>query len=313
MFPDNVKNNELAKRIFLDNLDECLYFPKYFEIETINACNAKCIMCSINDWKKKKTVMNDELFEKFVREVSDYSDWIETICLNRDGEPTLDKQLAKRVKMLKNEGIKKVTLTTNAQLLSSELASELIDNGLDDIMISIDGIKKETYEKIRVGLDYETVLNNTLQLIKIRNDKNSDMTIRIRLVIIDENRDEVDEWLEYWGGIVGPKDRAYAMPAHTWGSQIMLNGMENQKAIDSNPCVFVFSSVAMHADGQIGLCNVDYDIKYHMGDFTKQSIKEIWNAKEFSKIRELHAMGRKGEIQLCKGCNLWDRKYKENK
>ncbi|MFZ5988614.1 MAG: radical SAM/SPASM domain-containing protein, partial [Bacillota bacterium] len=311
MFPRNKKNLELARRIFLDSLDECLYFPKYFEIETINACNARCIMCTINDWSKKNnSVIKDELFEKFINEVANYSDWIETICLNRDGEPTLDKQLSKRVKMLKKAGIKRLTLTTNAQLLTPELSSELIDSGLDDIMISMDSIKKETFEKIRVGLNYETVVGNILALIKIRNEKESKMTIRIRMVIIDENKEEVEEWIQYWTGFVSEKDRVYAMPAHTWGNQLKQDKSATYQAIQNNPCVFVFSSIAMHVNGEIGLCNVDYNIKHAMGDFTKQSIKEIWNGPEFNRVRELHAAGRKNNISLCKGCNIWDREYK---
>lgn len=313
MFPRNEKNLELARRIFLDSLDECLYFPKYFEIETINACNARCIMCTINDWSKKNnSVIKDELFEKFVNEVANYSDWIETICLNRDGEPTLDKQLSKRVKMLKKAGIKRLTLTTNAQLLTPELSSELIDSGLDDIMISMDSIKKETFEKIRVGLNYETVVGNILALIKIRNEKESKMTIRIRMVIIDENKEEVEEWIQYWTRFVSEKDRVYAMPAHTWGNQLNQEKSATYQAIQNNPCVFVFSSIAMHVNGEIGLCNVDYNVKYAMGDFTKQSIKEIWNGPEFNRVREFHAAGRKNNISLCEGCNIWDREYKES-
>ena len=42
-----VERAMLAKKLFLDDLDECEQFPKYFMIESINACNARCIMCGI--------------------------------------------------------------------------------------------------------------------------------------------------------------------------------------------------------------------------------------------------------------------------
>ena len=38
-------------------------------------------------------------------------------------------------------------------------------------MISVDAIKKETYEKYRVGGNYETVKGNILNFLKIRNEK----------------------------------------------------------------------------------------------------------------------------------------------
>lgn len=315
MFPDNQPNRELAKRIFLNQLDECRYFPRYFEIETIHACNACCIMCSVNDWEKGKSVlMPDSLYTKFVEEVSCYKDWIQTICLNRDGEPTLDKKISQRVKMLKDAGIKKVTLTTNGQLLNPELSKELIQSGLDDIMVSIDGITKATFERIRIGLNYETVVDNTLTMIQLRNESKSPLTIRIRMVILEENRHEVDAWIQFWAAKVNNQDRVYAMPAHTWGNQVKITGVAENEANGSQgspPCVFVFSSIAMHADGKVGLCNVDYNAKYEMGDFQKNSIKEIWTGKTFSRVRELHANGRANELPVCNGCNLWNREFTE--
>ena len=44
----------LIKRIDnKDKFENLLEFPKYIEIETVNACNARCPMCTINDWEKK--------------------------------------------------------------------------------------------------------------------------------------------------------------------------------------------------------------------------------------------------------------------
>lgn len=44
-----MKNEEKCKavveRIFLKDLSECEYFPKYVTIETVDGCNARCIMC----------------------------------------------------------------------------------------------------------------------------------------------------------------------------------------------------------------------------------------------------------------------------
>ncbi|MGE5390787.1 MAG: radical SAM/SPASM domain-containing protein [Deltaproteobacteria bacterium] len=312
-FADTEINRKLARRIFMDDLNECTRFPKYFELETVHACNARCIMCTIDNWAKAdEALMKEDLFRKFAKEVGQYSDWIETICLSRDGEPTLDKTMPQKVKLLKNAGIKKVTLTTNAQLLTSDFSSRLILSGLDDIMISIDGATRETFERIRRGLSFEKVVNNTLELIRIRDSLDSPMTIRIRMVILHENQHEVDDFIAFWSGKIQAKDRVYAMPAHTWGNQIVITGTSNDKQI-SEPCVFLFSSMAMHVDGKVSLCNADYGIRYPMGDFKHQSIKEIWNGKLYEKVRDLHASGRREEIDMCVGCDLWNRVFVESK
>ena len=54
----------LADRLSLKNLSQALYFPKYFEVETIRACNANCTMCTVSQWKDKNNRMSDKLFSK---------------------------------------------------------------------------------------------------------------------------------------------------------------------------------------------------------------------------------------------------------
>lgn len=286
-------------------------FPKYFEIETINACNARCRMCTVTDWNKQdRLVMSDSLFEKFVDEVSSYSHWIETVCLNKHGEPTLDKKLPEKVRMLKAAGIKKTTFATNAQLLKPPLAEKLFDAGLDDVMISLDAITKETFETIRVRLNYDVVLQNTLELIRLRNQKNSDMTIRVRMVLMDENRHEFPQWLDFWKSKLSSIDQIYAKPEHTWGNQW---GTENQEKIEryaTVPCQYLFSSMVIQVDGKVPLCAVDYNTRYLMGHFARQSIREIWTDKACATVRKIHEEGQRNKIKMCQGCSIWDESTK---
>ena len=46
-----------------------LEFPKYIEIETVNACNARCPMCTINDWERNYPVMRDDVFKKISEDI----------------------------------------------------------------------------------------------------------------------------------------------------------------------------------------------------------------------------------------------------
>ncbi|MBF0319229.1 MAG: radical SAM protein [Nitrospirae bacterium] len=307
LYPQTDENQALAKRIFLKNLDDCIKFPKYFEIETVNACNARCVMCSVKEWTKRKDpIMRMDLFHKFVEEIKEYSGWVETVCLNRDGEPLLDKEVPKRIALLKEIGIRKVTLSTNGQLLTSETATRLIEADLDDIMVSIDGITKETFEKIRHGLNYDTVLENTLGLIRLRNSINPGMIIRIRMVVMPENMHEIEPWMKHWSKQIGKNDRIYAKPLHTWGNQV--NTVDaNPDADDSaDPCVSPFSSMVIHVDGTVPMCGIDFRNKYLMGNLEKESIREIWSGEGFSGIRMLHAQRKKNTIPFCYRCPIWE-------
>ena len=89
---DEMKCKAVAKRIFLKDLSECEKFPKYITIETVNGCNASCIMCPRGKEKNKVfQYMDDETFDKIIQELKQYKDWIEMIVITGEGEPLLDK------------------------------------------------------------------------------------------------------------------------------------------------------------------------------------------------------------------------------
>ena len=310
-FVSNEVTKKLAKRIFLEDLNDCLKFPKYFEIESIRACNARCIMCTVNQWKvHENPLMNFSLFEKIVEEMKNYSDWIEIVCFNRNGEPTLDKTIAQKVLMLKQIGIKKVRLITNGALMNSKLSESLLNSGIDEVMFSIDSIKKSTYEKIRKGLKFDVVLRNILRYIEIRNNINTESQVTLRMIQTDENIREQEEWIKFWKNKIEEHDKAYIMPMHSWGNQLVKEGYDKIKKFEKIPCISPFSTMVIFYNGKVGLCGADYKPLYNMGDVTKNLIYEIWNNEKFNSLRIAHLTQKRNKYELCRGCDIWFRKYK---
>jgi len=305
-------NNQIIEESFLERLSvpdisKSILFPKYFEIETVNACNARCIMCTINEWTGNDSqVMSDELFDKFVSEVAKFSDWIEIICLNRDGEPTLDKSIASKVKKLKDVGIKKVRFVSNGQNLNEKFSREVLEAGIDEIMFSIDSIDKDVYESIRLKLDFDKVMNNTLEYIKLRDEINPKSTVTIRMVELPQNIALKESWLKFWNSKIASHDKAYSMAMHNWGNQL---GEDGKKVAyyASRACTSPFSSLALHSDGKIGICAADYNTKNYMGDFSIDSIEEIWQNSSFNDVREAHLNKNRNKYDICRGCDIWDR------
>ena len=60
------------------------------------------------------------------------------------------------------------------------------------------------------------------------------------------------------------------------------------------------------ANGDVPLCNVDYNNKYPVGNIFKNSIKELWNSKISNLRRKYHLEMQKDKISICKNCNVWD-------
>ena len=82
------------------SVDELDKFPKYFLIETVNTCNARCIMCGIDFDKKEKAIIKKDLFEKITPEISQHRNHVEKVMLYLDGEPLMDKKLPEKIRSL---------------------------------------------------------------------------------------------------------------------------------------------------------------------------------------------------------------------
>lgn len=306
-FQQSVYSSELMKRIGVDRLEDILKFPKYIVIETTNICNAKCIMCPHNMFTGGK-MMEDKCFDQILNELKDYTDWIESVSLYWYGEPLLDPKLCQKIRLLKESGIKNIQISTNAEKLTPEMANELLKSGLNDLRISIDAVHKETYEKIR-GLNYEKVIGNIHSLLQLRNEQYQAIPIRIRLVEMEENKDEIDEFKSYWERYVSNIDKVQIMPQlvnKSWNSEL------KDKTQDAElPCVSVFSTIAIDADGNICICCMDTNKEMSLGNIKNISLQSAWTGEKIQSIRTRHLEGKKFEIPICKNCNCWQREFEE--
>lgn len=285
--------------------DELMLFPKYFLIETVNVCNARCIMCGINFDNKKKSVIADELFSKIATEIIEHSAHVEKVMLYLDGEPLLDKQIESKISMLKKGGVKVVNIASNASLLTKERALSLINAGLDEVYITVDSLKKDIYEQIRVGLNFDTVLNNTLGLIELRDSMQSHLKIRVQMIKQELNEGEEDAFLAFWKSKLKESDPVVVTKAHNWGSKVDVMKFGDESHVNEIPCIALWGTFVAHLDGSVPLCCMDSKTEYQIGDLNTQSIKEIWGEQEVNRIRELHLCGKRNSITICDGCTLW--------
>ena len=286
-------------------LESLLTFPKFFLIETTNICNARCIMCGIDFEKKKKAVMSDELFDKVTAEIAQYGDHVEKVMLYLDCEPLLDKKLPSRISKMKEAGIKNVNIASNASLLDDTRATQIIDAGLDEIYITIDSMKKDVFEAIRPGLKFETVYKNTVDFIKLRNQLNPGLTIRVQMVLQDMNSGEAEFFTDHWVPLVNPNDQVVVQKGHNWGSTVEIKRFGGEDTVNDIPCIALWGTFCFHVDGEVSLCCMDTNNTESIGNVATQTIAEVWHGEPLKSIREKHISGIRYEIPICDGCTLW--------
>lgn len=285
---------------------ELLTFPSYLEIETVNACNARCPMCTIADWERGHAPMRDQLYEKIAAELIDHAEEIKRVSLYRDGEPLLDRKLPQRVAMLKEGGIKNVMISTNVSLLNEARSKDLLHAGLDTVIMSIDSLDKEVFESIRVRLNFEEVMENALRFIELRKEIRPQTKIWVRLIRQESNKNEWPDFHKYWSQRLLDHDRVYFHNIFNWGGQ--LKGFKPiAGSFEPNlPCVALWSLLVIFCNGDVPLCNVDFNNKYPTGSVLTNSIEELWQSKTMLQRRKWHLTGHKATISLCENCNVWD-------
>ena len=301
----------IATRLEIKNIDEATFFPKYFQIETTRICNAHCPYCASDQWDRSNPFMSDYLFNKVVDELSNYSQWIKWVCVSRAGEPLLDRKLVERVRLLKEAGIRRINVTTNASKLDAKKARELLEAGLDEIMFSIDSVDKTEYEKIKIGLNYDEVINNIKTFLNLRQTIRPDVIVRIRAVSFfdlddEEHRKKVLNWENFWAQYKKPQDRIYMKRPHNWGNQKFWNGHIPEYDLVYHPCILPWSTLHITSMGVATICPMDYDGKLSLGDINAQSIVHVWRDEKINDVRHKHRNGLRNEIQFCRGCRNFD-------
>lgn len=278
-------------------------FPTEVIIETSSICNLKCVMCFRNylPTETKYSLMDLELFKKIIDECK--KEKIAAVKLSWRGEVLLNKDFVKMVKYAKEAGIREVSTLTNATHLTPEVAKGLIEAGLDYLVFSVDGSTKETYEKIRIGANFEQVVENIKQFHRLRSNKKKPQT-RIQLTEIEQNKNEVQPFINHWRNkvdeiaISGFIDYSYIDEEQDSQVQDVLRNAKGRL-----PCSSLWQRLAIMSDGTATVCCVDVQGKLALGNVKDQTIKELWRGFKLNKLRELHQQKRLNEIEACRKCN----------
>lgn len=283
---------------------ELTAFPKWFLIETVNSCNARCIMCGIDFDKKAKAVMKQPLFEKIIDEIAAHRDRVQRVTLTLDGEPLIDKRLGERIRYVKDRGLM-VHISSNASLLNEKRGRELVESGLDAIHITLDSMRKDVYEGIRVRLDYDTVLENIHTFIRLRDAHRPDMQIRVQMVQQEANLGEGAAFTAYWTERLSASDQVVVQKAHNWGNAVDVMAFGDEHAVNDIPCIAPFGTMVIAVDGGVRLCCMDVEETYDAGSVADDTIEAVWQGARMQRARDIHVAGERASIPICDGCTLW--------
>ncbi|MCX5681905.1 MAG: radical SAM/SPASM domain-containing protein [Candidatus Omnitrophica bacterium] len=217
------------------------------------------------------------------------------------GEPTLYPRLFEVIRYAKEKGVIDVNMHTNGTRLSPDFSRQLIESGLDRLIISLDSADKERYEKIRVGAKFEKVYAAVEDLIRQRNAyPKTRLHIKANFIEMDEeDHTEKKKFISYWADKV---DRIAILRYLDCKNEERLHYKENYKQDDHFCCPELWRRLIILSDGTATLCPLDIKKRHIIGNVKEQTISRIWIGKKMQKIRNLHRQGHFKELDFCKDC-----------
>lgn len=341
LFMTSTYNNDFIRYIVLTRFYPWfVFYPRYFEIEVTTRCHLKCIMCEHTYWTNNPKDLSLEEFKRIIDQFPKLK-WIGTTGI---GSSFLNKDYPEMLKYLKNKNKNiYVELFDAFSNIKKQTIDDIVKYGLiDRLIISIDGANKETYEKIRVGADFETVIGNVKYLIETKNKYNTNFPeLSFHFIISRDNYLEVPKFVELVASISQGKNigilfshvlhnfqevenLVVELPPELKSEAIQLAGkfgikvswgknVKERKPI--NRCT-EWSMPFIFADGSVIQCCAsneanrrDFQVKNCMGNILKSDFDSIWNGTEYSALRDAVHSG-KVPVQ-CSDCPIYERERSE--
>ncbi|MBM3437398.1 MAG: radical SAM protein [Bacteroidetes bacterium] len=302
--------------------------PIKLDIENVSRCNLSCEMCQVSTWKSSKRGA-DMTFEDF-KHILDEQYGVFELKIQGVGEPFLGKDFIRMVEYAADKDIW-VRTSSNATLFhKDENYKRIIDAGVDEIQISIDGTTKKTYEKIRVNANFETVAGNCKLINKYCENLGIDKT-RMWALLQEENIHELYQFLPF-AKELGFKRVAFIMDVHGWGIggfveanskrkigllklkddvETLLENAESlgitlgfwdigDKYSNSNPCFWPFSRAFISSDKKVvPCCMIANPDTFNFGSL-EDGFEAIWYSQRYVEFREAHLNG--GIPDVCRFC-----------
>jgi len=279
--------------------------PRVFAFELTNYCNLDCAMCPRRFMKRKVGFMNFGLFKNIIKQIRGYNAWV---FLHNFGEPLFHPQLEQIIDHCAENNIR-TYLSTNATILDDKKSYALLNSKLDKIVLCLDGVTKEVYQKIRQGGDFDKTRNNILNFLTLKKKLRKDKPLAyVQIIRMNETDDEIEDCEKQWKNLA---DTVLIKRFSTWACQVdsitKMSKPEHlyfEKRNVRYPCLHLWKDGVVLWNGDFVPCCMDFDGKMVLGNLRNKNLKDIWNSAKIISMRK-DQVENNYHNPLCKNCLEW--------
>ena len=285
--------------------------PFVLIVDPASHCNFKCRFCPTGDLEliqstgRYQGAMAFDTFKKIIDDLQEFSEPVRVLRLYKEGEPLMNKRFAEMVGYARqSDKIKRIDTTTNGVLLTPKTSEKVIAAGIDQINISVNGIRNEQFvELVKTKVNFERYIDNIKYLYGIRGD------CEIYVKAIKENLSEDDQkrFLDIFGDIADRVFFEHLFPNWPGFDDDIIPkdcavGLYGDEVIERSVCPYIFYSTTVNSDGSVSLCVQDWARKLVVGSVAEQSVKDIWLGQRINAHRLSHLNGCRKNNATCGQC-----------
>lgn len=284
--------------------------PTYLQLEPTTVCNLACNYCPVSDPANDHVGHLDlELAKRMIDEMSPtallavFWGW---------GEPFLAPGIYDMVRHARANGLQTISSTNGHLFAADERARQLVESGLDTLIISTSGMSPESYAKSRAG-KFDTPLQGVRNIAAWKKKLGSSVPfLCLTLIITGDNEHEIDRAKELAAELdidmlnlkkLNPNTTSTdaALPAEPAFRRLTYGDDGAPIRRKTNPCKAMFHKTTLRWDGRINSCTFDFHGESLLGDFKSTPFREIWRAAAYKGLRRRFRTNWH-EIPACSRC-----------
>lgn len=192
--------HEVPARHF-DHIPRNPDYPGMMEFLISNTCNLECIMCKgeysslIRKNREHRPPLITPYDKKFLEQLEEFIPYLHETRFSGSGEAfSIDMNYEIWEMLIRKNPRCVIMVQTNGTILTARV-KDVLSRGNFHIGVSVDGMKKETYESIRLHANFDKVMDNIRYFSRYCTEKNSRFSLA--MCVMRSNWREVPEFISF--------------------------------------------------------------------------------------------------------------------
>lgn len=287
--------------------------PWALSVEPSGLCNLQCPECPVGAGvlTRKGGMLKPNLLTKMLDEAGPT---LMTLNLYFQGEPMLNRNISELIAAASSKNTY-TSMSTNGHFLTTENCDKLIQAGLSELIISLDGISRHSYSRYRKGGNLDKVLQGIENIVNRRKQLNKhNPVITIQFIVFEHNEHEIPELKKLCRQLGVERLQLKSAQFYDFGNNevkppknphysryVEKDGQPVLKGKSYNHCFKQWGSAVMSWDGRIAPCCYDKDLDFSPGNVSETSLGEIWKNQSLMQFRR-KILRDKAAIAMCRNC-----------